>query len=131
MAMSSEPIVRLFSYGTLQLASVQIGSFGRVLHGLEDAMPGYERSTITITDPDVIRASGTNIHPIVEKSDDPADEVSGTVFEITEAELRAADEYEVSDYQRVRVRPRSNVEAWVYVKAWRTALGGSDPRVRE
>ncbi|TKC91861.1 hypothetical protein FAZ69_05060 [Trinickia terrae] len=36
------------------------------------------------------------------------------VFEITPEELEAADRYEVADYQRVRVRPKSGVDAWVY-----------------
>ena len=86
--MRSEEIIHLFSYGTLQLESVQLPSLGRVLQGCTDVMPGFRRSTITSTDPDVIKASGTNVHPIVSRSDDPADEVPGTVFEITEAELR-------------------------------------------
>jgi hypothetical protein len=115
--MSSEATIRLFSYGTLQLESVQLSSFGRVLQGSTDVMPGFRRSTITITDPDVIKASGANVHPIVARSDDPADEVPGTVFEITAAELRAADEYEVSDYERIEVRLKSGVDAWVYVRA--------------
>jgi hypothetical protein len=115
--MSGEAIIRLFSYGTLQLESVQIASFGRFLKGRADVMPGFKRSTITITDPDVIKASGTSVHPIVTRSDNPADEVLGTVFEITEAELKAADEYEVSDYERIEVQLKSGVRAWVYVKA--------------
>jgi len=43
--------------------------------------------------------------------------VAGTVFEITPAELAAADAYEVSDYARVAVKLKSGVEAWVYVRA--------------
>jgi hypothetical protein len=39
------------------------------------------------------------------------------LFEITEAELLAADGYEVSDYRRVAARLRSGRTAWVYVKA--------------
>jgi len=115
--MGSEETIYLFSYGTLQLESVQRSSFGRILQGRTDVMPGFRRSTITITDSAVIKASGTNVHPIVSRSADPADEVAGTVFEITEAELRAADEYEVSDYERIEVRLKSGVDAWVYVKA--------------
>ena len=55
--------------------------------------------------------------PIVVASDNPADEISGKVFEITQAELAAADAYEVSDYKRVLVRLKSGIDAWVYVKA--------------
>jgi gamma-glutamylcyclotransferase (GGCT)/AIG2-like uncharacterized protein YtfP len=109
--------VHLFSYGTLQQEDVQLSSFGRLLKGADDALPGYRQSMIEITDPEVIRKSGKRFHPIVLASDDPADEIPGKVFEITEAELAAADAYEVSDYKRVLVRLKSGVDAWVYVKA--------------
>jgi hypothetical protein len=113
----SERTIRLFSYGTLQLEAVQIANFGRRLAGAPDAMPGWRQTTIEITDPETIRLSGTNIHNIVAPSDDPADRVDGMVFEITEAELAAADAYEVADYKRVEVRLGSGLDAWVYVKA--------------
>ena len=80
-------------------------------------MPGCRRTMVEITDPRVIAQSGTNLHPIVSLSDDPADEVAGMVFEITADELAAADAYEVSDYKRVQVRLASGLDAWVYVKA--------------
>lgn len=108
--------IYLFSYGTLQQENVQLSSFGRLLGGADDAIPGYRRSMLEITDPDVIAASGERFHPIVEPSDDPSDSVPGKVFEITEAELAAADRYEVADYKRVLVVLRSGREAWVYVK---------------
>jgi len=50
--------------------------------------------------------------------DTPEDAVSGTVFEITEQELAAADKYEeVAEYRRISVTLRSGDEAWVYVRA--------------
>jgi hypothetical protein len=107
----------LFSYGTLQLERVQLESFGRVLDGDDDAMPGYCRTMVEITDPEVLRKSGERFHPIVAPSTDPADEVAGKVFRITAAELAAADAYEVSDYKRVAVRLRSGKQAWVYIQA--------------
>ncbi|MEW5687382.1 MAG: gamma-glutamylcyclotransferase family protein [Pseudomonadota bacterium] len=107
----------LFSYGTLQQENVQLETFGRRLHGRTDALPGYRREMVQITDPAVIATSGADHHPIVLESGDPADEVPGTVFDVTEAELAAADTYEVSDYRRVAVRLRSGLDAWVYVKA--------------
>ncbi|WP_315798245.1 MULTISPECIES: gamma-glutamylcyclotransferase family protein [unclassified Bradyrhizobium] len=107
----------LFSYGTLQLESVQLKSFGRRLVGRADSMPGFRKSFIEITDPDVLASSGEQFHPIVVPSDDPDDAVDGTVFEITAAELHAADQYEVADYKRVDVVLRSGTRAWVYVKA--------------
>lgn len=107
----------LFSYGTLQLERVQLESFGRVLDGHDDAIPGYARTMVEITDPDVLRKSGERFHPIVAASGNPADEVAGKVFEVTAAELAAADEYEVADYKRVAVRLKSGKQAWVYIQA--------------
>jgi gamma-glutamylcyclotransferase (GGCT)/AIG2-like uncharacterized protein YtfP len=54
---------------------------------------------------------------VVRPSANPADEVAGTVFEITQQELLAADEYEVSDYKRVLVTLKSGIDAWVYIAA--------------
>jgi len=107
----------LFSYGTLQLERVQLESFGRLLDGEDDAMPGYHRTMVEITDPEVLRKSGERFHPIVAPSRDPADEVVGKVFQITAGELAAADRYEVADYKRVAVRLKSGKEAWVYIRA--------------
>ena len=112
-----QPAVRLFSYGTLQQAGVQQATFGRLLEGEPDALPSYRTTLVEITDPEVLATSGEAFHPIVTASPDPADEVAGTAFEITEAELAAADAYEVSDYKRVAVRLKSGRDAWVYVKA--------------
>ena len=50
--------VRLFSYGTLQLDSVQVATFGRLLASHDDAMRGYRRAIIEITNPEVLKASG-------------------------------------------------------------------------
>jgi gamma-glutamyl AIG2-like cyclotransferase len=111
-----EAKVYLFSYGTLQQEGVQIASFGRLLNGADDALPGFKQSMIEITDPEALRKSGKKFHPIVSASDDPSDEVPGMVFEITEAELAGADAYEVSDYKRILARLKSGVDAWVYVK---------------
>jgi len=114
--MSGGP-VRLFSYGTLQLESVQLETFGRLLAGSADTLPGYSRTLARITDPAVIAASGADHHPIVAPSGDPADRVEGMVFEITPEELAAADTYEVSDYKRVEVELASGLKAFVYIQA--------------
>ncbi len=107
----------LFSYGTLQLDSVQLATFGRLLDGAPDAMPGYRTEMLEITDPDVLAKSGERFHPVVMPSDDPSDTVTGKVFTVTAEELVHADAYEVSDYKRVSVKLVSGVDAWVYVKA--------------
>ena len=107
----------LFSYGTLQLAEVQVAQFKRLLYAEDDAMPGFAQSMVEITDPEELRQSGQRFHPIVSESGNPADSVACKVFAVTEAELAAADEYEVADYKRVLVRLASGRDAWVYVKA--------------
>jgi hypothetical protein len=107
----------LFSYGTLQLASVQQAQFGRLLTGRADALPGYARSLVEITDPHVLAASGERFHPIVSHTGQAGDAVDGMVFEVTAAELQSADDYEVDDYQRVAVTLASGAQAWVYVQA--------------
>ena len=107
---------RLFSYGTLQQEEVQLASFGRLLAGQTDALPGWRQTMVEITDPDVIAKSGKTHHPILLPGRHD-DSVAGTVFEITGEELAATDRYEVSDYKRVSVTLASGVAAWVYVKA--------------
>lgn len=106
---------RLFSYGTLQLESVQRAQFGRLLEGAPDALVGFRREMVEITDPDVLAKSGERFHPIVRRSGDAADRVAGMVFSITPEELAAADAYEVDDYERVEAELASGLRAWVYV----------------
>jgi gamma-glutamylcyclotransferase (GGCT)/AIG2-like uncharacterized protein YtfP len=115
--MSSDASAKLFSYGTLRLRDVQLATFGRELKGREDTLPGFSLSMIAISDPDVVATSGEASHPILKHTGDPSDEIAGTVFSVTEAELAAADEYEVADYKRIAVRLKSGIEAFVYVDA--------------
>jgi len=107
----------LFSYGTLQLEHVQQDTFGRMLKGQADELVGFSKSMVEITDADVLASSGEKYHPIVIRSDNSNDRIDGTVFEVTEAELLNADEYEVDDYKRERVKLASGRAAWLYVKA--------------
>ena len=70
---------------------------------------------VAIDDPEVVRTSGKTHHPIVAFTGKSEDRVPGAVFEITDAELARADEYEVAAYVRVKAPLASGVEAWVYV----------------
>ena len=108
---------RLFSYGTLQQDDVQRSTFGRLLSGQADVLPGYAQAMVAIDDPDVVATSGKTHHPIVRHSGVADDRVAGTVFEITDAELAQADRYEVAAYCRVAVTLASGLAAWVYVDA--------------
>jgi hypothetical protein len=112
----SEASERLFSYGTLQLPEVQRATFGRLLDGAQDALVGFKRTMVEITDPDVLAKSGERFHPIVTRSGNADDRLEGAVFAITPEELSAADAYEVSDYERVEAELASGLRAWVYVK---------------
>jgi gamma-glutamylcyclotransferase (GGCT)/AIG2-like uncharacterized protein YtfP len=108
----------LFSYGTLQKQTVQIAHFGRELKGRPDALPGYTRGTVPITDPKVMALIGESQYVNAEPSTDPQEAISGVVFEITEQELAAADKYEeAAGYRRIAVTLRSGGQAWLYVLA--------------
>jgi len=98
-----------FSYGTLQEEHVQRSTFGRPLQGRGDELPGWTRGVAT---------SGRPEHANVVFNGRQDSRVSGTVFEITDAELAAADRYEeLAAYKRVAVVLASGRQAWVYVDA--------------
>ena len=104
----------LFSYGTLQQESVQLSTFGRVLHGHPDELIGFAQSIKTVEDPAFVASSGKADHQIVISTGRPADRVPGTVFELTDDELAAADRYEPAGWERVPATLASGKQAWVY-----------------
>jgi Gamma-glutamyl cyclotransferase, AIG2-like len=117
MTAEAEPqIHRLFSYGTLRQAEVQLALFGREVTTVEDKLPGYRLDWLTITDPSVIATSGSDRHPIL-RDGDAGDAVDGVYLELTAAELAAADAYEVDDYARAAVVLSSGLDAWAYLAA--------------
>jgi hypothetical protein len=106
----------LFSYGTLQQTEVQLSTFGRRLEGQKDELPGFVQSLVAIEDPQLIATSGRTHNANVTFDGRHDSRVSGTVFEVTDAELAAADEYErVAAYIRITAMLASGQEAWVYV----------------
>jgi Gamma-glutamyl cyclotransferase, AIG2-like len=117
MPSTESAIQLLFSYGTLQLESVQRATFGRRLVGTTDGLPGFKESLIKIEDASVIATSGRTHHPIVRFTGRESDIVYGTALEVTTEELQNADNYEVSDYKRISVTLLSGARAWVYVDA--------------
>lgn len=109
-------LVRLFSYGSLQRHDVQIATFGRLLDGVADELVGYVSTLTPIADPERAAALGKTDHANVSFTGNPADSVSGVAFEVTEAELEIADEYERQDsYVRVAAKLKSGSDTWVYV----------------
>jgi gamma-glutamylcyclotransferase (GGCT)/AIG2-like uncharacterized protein YtfP len=105
----------LFAYGTLQQDDVQRATFGRRLQGETDALVGFERTM----------ARG---HVTATETGRPEDRVAGVVFEVTDADLSAADRYEErASFARIAGTLASGKQAWVYVDAGRTEL--RKPRV--
>ena len=107
----------LFSYGTLQLETVQVATFGRLLVGMRDVLRGFELVTLTIEDPKVVAVSGTAQHTMARFTGRVSDVLSGTVFVLTPQELKSADLYEVAAVTRVAVVLESGLRAWAYVDA--------------
>jgi gamma-glutamylcyclotransferase (GGCT)/AIG2-like uncharacterized protein YtfP len=106
----------LFSYGTLQQTNVQLATFGRLLQGERDELPGFELSVVKIDDPQVVATSGKTHHANVKANGNDKSRVSGMVFEITAAELEAADGYEKSGrYVRVSATLASGKKTWMYI----------------
>jgi len=108
----------LFSYGTLQDEKVQLSTFGRRLHGQRDELPGFVPSLVKIENAQLAAKIGMTHHANVTFNGRKDSRVSGTVFEITDAELAAADQYELpAAYKRIAVLLASGKESWVYVSA--------------
>ena len=108
----------LFSYGTLQDEKVQLSTFGRLLHGQRDELPGYEPSLVKIADAKLAARIGMSHHANARFTGRMESGVGGTVFEVTDAELAAADQYELpAAYERIAVVLASGRRTWVYVSA--------------
>ena len=105
----------LFSYGTLQLETVQLENYGRILKGAKDVLEHYKIEQLEITDKAVLAKSQQQFHPIAIPSKNREDHIEGVIFEITEEELFETDTYEVSDYKRVLESFKSGKKAWVYI----------------
>ena len=101
----------LFSYGSLQSESVQQAIFGRPLKAQPDEVIGVEPAVVRVDDP-AGRAT-THLNLTFGGRDR---RMKGMVFEVSEADLAAADRYEATaGYVRVRVTLASGRDAWVYV----------------
>ncbi len=105
----------LFSYGTLQKDKVQIELFGRLLDGVKDILKGYKLSSIEIKDESFLSKGEQKNQLTAVLSKDDTDLIEGTVFEISEEELLAADKYEPDNYKRIEVVLQSGKEAWIYL----------------
>jgi gamma-glutamylcyclotransferase (GGCT)/AIG2-like uncharacterized protein YtfP len=105
----------VFSFGTLRQESVQQTLFGGTVPTVPDSLVGWRLTTVRITDPAVIAASGSDEHPGIERSGDVADRVDGGVLTLDDAALAATDRYESVGYERTQVVLASGRQAWIYV----------------
>ena len=108
----------LFSYGTLQQEEIQLKTFGRKLQGEKDQLIGYEPALVQITDQELAARLHRTHHDNVLATGDEWSNVHGTAFEVTDAELELADQFEAPfEYQRVAGPLASGKQAWFYVHA--------------
>ena len=57
---------------------------------------------------------GTKTYPRIER--DPNGLVTGMVMNVTEEELVRLDTYEGNKYERIKITPLDQAQAWAYVK---------------
>ena len=96
----------LFTYGTLQDSQVQEYIFGRILNGNPDALLGFKKMENAVY----------GRYPLVLQTKKLEDKVSGTVYEVSEIDLKKADIYETSAYKREKFPLESGSSAWVYIE---------------
>ena len=96
----------LFAYGTLRDAPIQQSVFGRLLDGDPDRLAGWRRGQVVIEG---------ETYPMAEP--DPASELDGRLYQLTQDDLALADAYEGETYRRIRVTLMSGRQAWFYVSA--------------
>lgn len=113
----AEPLSEyLFSYGTLQDVKVQHAVFGKSVSGEPDAIVGYDLVPIMISSEEAIAISGKAEHTTLVPAKGEGTPIEGIVFHITASDLASADRYESAEYHRIKVKLRSGVDAWVYVR---------------
>jgi hypothetical protein len=117
MAVNEVYLGFLFSYGTLQLETVQMATFGRQLVGTSDALREFELVLLKIEDQKVVAISGKAYHTMAKFTGRGSDVVPGIVFAVTPDDIQNADKYEVPAVKRVAVVLESGVRAWAYVDA--------------
>ena len=105
----------LFSYGALQQPELQLDTFGRVVQTEPDVLPGYTADYVEIRDTRFSDRTGMTVHPMLRRTGTARDKVTGRVLHLTDDEVDAADEFEMSLFHRERVTLASGREAWVYL----------------
>lgn len=94
----------VFTYGTLQDKTVQLGVFSRLLTGMEDTLSTYRIATEKVA----------NRYPTLEYTKNEEDNLIGKVYTLSPEELEKADAYEGEAYERIEITLISGKKAWVY-----------------
>lgn len=105
----------LFSYGTLQAERIQIELFGRILSGSPDALRQYRIMPIKIRDRQFLDRGEDLMQMTLIHTQDNNDVIKGTIYEVSDAELIFADQYEPDNYKRKMVVLDSGRSAWIYL----------------
>jgi gamma-glutamylcyclotransferase (GGCT)/AIG2-like uncharacterized protein YtfP len=106
----------VFSYGTLQEADVQQSIYGRALQARRDELKGAESRIVTLSDPLAVATTGRARHTNLEFTSGSDSKVSGSVLEMTDADLAKTDSYELlAGYKRIEVVLVSGTKAWAYI----------------
>lgn len=94
----------VFTYGTLQDKTVQLGVFSRLLTGMEDTLSTYRIATEKVA----------NRYPTLEHTKNEEDTIIGKVYTLSPEELEKADAYEGEAYERIEIALTSGKKAWAY-----------------
>ena len=95
---------RIFTYGTLQDAPIQLRIIGRILdEGTADSLRDYKMAKLH---------SPPHVYNIIQPQVGVV--IHGIVYEVTSEELAKIDEYEGDAYLRISVSLVSNTQVWVY-----------------
>jgi hypothetical protein len=94
---------------------VQRATFGRLLEGRPDALPGYALTPLEISSAEVVALSGQAVHTIARRTGAASDLVPGIVYTLTPEEVEASDRYEIDAYARIEAELASGARAFVYV----------------
>ena len=97
-------------------AEVAVDSVLALIAEEADELPEFEPSLVQIEDVRIVAASGVTHYANVIFNGRSDSRVAGSVFEISDAELVAADGYErIANYKRIAATLASGKHAWLYV----------------
>jgi gamma-glutamylcyclotransferase (GGCT)/AIG2-like uncharacterized protein YtfP len=101
-------VEKLFVYGTLRDPILRERITGRSIVSFKHSyLKGFRHETIVL---DGI------IYPILVEDTNSIAPVEGELIEITQEELTLMDEYEGSEYRRIKIILKDGGKAWTYVK---------------